>query len=123
LNYYFIKGGSDWKGQSADFNNGWELGLAATYKVKPELKLGCGFLNTKSGASDKSPYLNENPALDSRTLGLGAVYSVNNNIDVTLTGSRTQYLSESNEPKTPYEVEFKKVVNNIAIGGQYRFDM
>jgi long-chain fatty acid transport protein len=121
FDYYYLKA-ADWEA-AGDYKNGWEMGLGVTYKVKPELKVGIGFLNCITGETDKTPYVTENPGLDSRTLGLGATYAVNNNLDVTLAGSRTQYITDSNNEGTVTEVRFKKVVNNIALGVQYRFDM
>jgi long-chain fatty acid transport protein len=121
FDYFYLKA-ANWEGKG-DYKNGWELALGATYKVKPELKVGIGFLNAISGETDKTPYTAENPGLDSRSLGLGATYSVNNNLDITLAGSRTQYITDSNNDGTALEVEFEKVANTIALGGQYRFDM
>jgi long-chain fatty acid transport protein len=126
LNYYFLKDAVMSGVKSGDLKNGWELGVASTYKVKPDLKLGIGFLNTVSGETGSTPYSAENPALNSWTVGLGGTYSVNNNLDLTLTGSRTQYITETQrnfEGSGLGDVRFKKVVNNIAVGGQYRFDM
>jgi long-chain fatty acid transport protein len=121
FNYYYLKA-ANWEA-AGDYHNGWEAGLGATYKATPELKLGLGFLNTVSGESDNTPFVTENPHLDSRTFGLGATYAVLPNLEVTLAGSRTQYITDSNNGGTATEVEFKKVVNNIALGAQYRFDM
>lgn len=121
LNYYFIKN-ADWEGVNG-YHNGWEISLGATYKVVPDLKVGVGYLNTVSGETDSTPYVAENPHLDSWTGGLGFIYTATPNFDVTLAGSRTQYRTDSNNGGTADEVEFKKVVYNIAAGVQYRFDM
>lgn len=121
LNYYFIKN-AVWEGVQG-YHNGWEISLGTTYKVMPKLKVGIGYLNTVSGETDSTPYVAENPHLDSWTAGLGLAYAVTSNFDTTLAGSRTQYRTDSNNEGTPDEVEFKKVVYNIAVGVQYRFDM
>ncbi len=121
LNYYFIKN-ADWEGVNG-YHNGWEISLGVTYMVTPKLKAGVGYLNTVSGETDSTPYVAENPHLDSWTGGLGLAYTVTPNFDVTLAGSRTQYRTDSNNGGTADEVEFKKVVNNIAVGVQYRLDM
>jgi long-chain fatty acid transport protein len=121
FNYFFLKNAT-MEGEG-DYNNGWELGLGSTYKVNPALKVGAGFLYTVSGETDKTPYSTENPHLDAWSFGLGGTYEVNNNFDVVLSGSRTQYNTDSNDEGTALEVRFKKVVYTIALGGQYRFDM
>jgi long-chain fatty acid transport protein len=126
LDYYFLKDAVMSGVASGAFKNGWELSVGSTYKVKPDLKLGIGLMHTVSGETHSTPYNTENPGLDSNTVGLGGTYSVNNNLDLTLTGARTQYISETQrnfEGAGLGDVKFKKVVNTIAAGGQYRFDM
>ena len=121
FNYYFLKN-ADME-EAGDYKNGWELGLGSTYKVNPALKVGAGILYSVSGETDSTPYVNENPSLDSWSLGLGGTYAVNNNFDLVLAGSITQYITDSNNEGTATEVEFKRVATTIGLGVQYRFDM
>jgi long-subunit fatty acid transport protein len=119
------------------FGTGYEVSLAATYLVMPELKVGAGFIWTESGAKDEyfeNQYtlLNAsgNPPLDSYTIGLGGTYTLANyGVDLTLAGSWTHYI-----PKT-YKItpegtaagafaglsgEYKKDVYNIGLGVGYK---
>jgi long-subunit fatty acid transport protein len=124
LNYYFFKDAVMSGVSSGQYDNGWEFGVGTTYKVKPELKLGAGILYTKQPETDKTPYNNINPGLNSWTVGLGETYSINGNLDTTLTGSWTQYIKDKdpNFAGSGFEVEYKKTVYNIAAGFQYRFN-
>jgi long-chain fatty acid transport protein len=123
FNYYFLKE-ANLKASNGDYKeNGWEAGLGATYKVLPILKIGLGFLNTESGETDSTPFVTENAHLNSRTVGLGATYTAMPNLDLTLAGARTKYLGDSNNEGTVNAVRFEKIVNTIALGVQYRFDM
>jgi long-chain fatty acid transport protein len=122
-NLFFLKRG-DWEGDEDNYKNGYEVSLATTYRVIPAVKLGFGGLRTISGADHDTPFKQENPALDSWTIGTGVTYSATPKVDLTLSGSRTQYDSDS-ELNTVYpaggEVRFNKVVNNIAAAIQCRF--
>ncbi len=118
--YYFLKQ-ADMEGAEDNYDNGWEVSIGATYMVMPELKVGAGFNYTVSGV-DPEYYANvENPNLDSWTVGLGAIYTAMPDLNITLAGSRTQYLTETKAGTTSAtDVELKKVVWNFALGAQYR---
>lgn len=118
--YYFLKQ-ADMEGAEDNYDNGWEVSVGATYMVMPELKVGAGFNYTVTGV-DPEYYANvENPNLDSWTVGLGATYTAMPDLNITLAGSRTQYLTETKAGTTSAtDIELKKVIWNIALGAQYR---
>jgi long-chain fatty acid transport protein len=125
FNYYFIENAvwEDARIDGRDYHNGWEISLGATYRVIPPLKIGAGFLYTISGETDDTPYVNENPNLNSRGAAVGFTYTFTPNLDVTLAAEHTWYVTDSVNEGTPFEIEYKRHVNNIALGIQYRFDM
>ncbi len=124
---------------------GWEAGLGASYKVMPALKLGLGVLYTDQGVKDayfenKDAFLNcsANPPLNSWTYGLGATYTVIENLDLTLSGSWTHYIPKNYDVQsalmgmsatgtatvvlstTDTHGTYKKEVYNISLGASYK---
>jgi long-chain fatty acid transport protein len=118
--YYFIKQ-ADWEGAEDNFENGWEAAISVAYQVMPDLKVSAGFNWTESGAQEDA-IVPENPSLDSWSVGLGAMYNVMPDLTLTLAGSRTQYVTDE-FGEGAAEIEYKKVVWNMAFGVQYRMDM
>jgi len=119
--------------QNKYFGTGYELAFGATFKVIPDLKIGAGFMYTKSGAKDSyfnnqytSLIASANPPLDSWAIGCGATYNVMTNLDLTLSGLYTHYLPfnytiTSQGLKTPSAVSgasgtYKKDIIALGVG-------
>ncbi|PKL38376.1 MAG: hypothetical protein CVV44_10845 [Spirochaetae bacterium HGW-Spirochaetae-1] len=113
------------------FGVGWEAGIGASYQVLQDLKVGMGFAYATPGTKDsyfKSSYTmlnaSANPPLDSVTLGTGATYLFRSiGIDVTLAFTSTFYIPYSGTLSTAagdFDVEYRKIVFNIATGVGYK---
>jgi len=126
---YFV-GDADMEGYEDNFGTGYEVSLAATYKVMEPLKVGFAVMYTDQGAKDEllesTDNINTvsgNPVLNSIFVGLGATYTVIPNLDLTLAGGWVHYLPE--EVDVPLaagtmEVKYSKEVYNIALGASYK---
>lgn len=125
FNYYFTENAvwEDAREEGKDYDDGWEISLGATYRVIPSLKLGAGYLYTVSGENEDTPYLPENPNLDSHSAAIGFTYNATPNLDVTLGVSETWYITDKVNEGTPFEIEYKRTATDIALGLQYRFDL
>jgi len=124
-NMYFMSK-ADSEGAEKLFGTGWEAGIGATYKVMPELKVGLGYLYTDQGAksklySDSDFFLvnSANPVLDSHAFGLGATYTVIPNLDITLTGEWTHYISKDYTVGSTSGT-YKKEIYDIGLGASYK---
>jgi len=132
-NIYFLSK-ADMNGTEDYFGTGWEAGFGAKYQVMPVLTVGVGYMYTVQSAKEKyfnsqATFLNcaGNPPLDSHTFGLGATYTVIENLDLTLAGAWTHYLPESYSFGSTAAIggiemagEYKKDVYNIGIGVGYK---
>lgn len=119
---YFFAEDADWETEGANEENigdGWEISAGAMYRIIPALRIGAGIQYTSTGVTT-SGYSAENPVLDNWTFSLGGIYSINQNLDVTLSGTYTYYLEDDNYAGT---VTYKKTVASIAAGVQYRLDI
>jgi len=117
------------------FGTGYEVAVAASYKVMEQLKIGATFMYTDQGAKDKllkdQAVVNttsSNPVLNSTWIGLGAIYTVIPNLDITVAAGWVHYLPEkvdiatsaSGTPIGTTKVEYSKEVYNIALGASYK---
>ncbi|MCL2155765.1 MAG: hypothetical protein FWH53_08895, partial [Leptospirales bacterium] len=119
---------------------GYEIALSGGYKILDELKVGLGLMYTKQGVKDS--YLQDynnllatstNPILDSINIGLGATYTIIENLDVTLAFNWEFFFGNSlkvqdpdmSDPITsmpiPYKFEYTKNIYGIYIGVGYRY--
>jgi len=126
---YFI-GDADMEGAEDNYGTGWEASIGAIYKVMEPLKVGASFLYTAQAA--KSELLEDeaniavsaNPVLDSLFFGIGGIYTVIPNLDVTLALGWVHYLPEDAEIELSngdtLEVTYEKDIYNIAIGASYK---
>ncbi|MCL2155629.1 MAG: outer membrane protein transport protein, partial [Leptospirales bacterium] len=126
------------------FGVGYEIALSGGYKIIDELKVGLGLMYTKQGVKDS--YLQDynnllatstNPILDSINIGLGATYTIIENLDVTLAFNWELFFGNSFkvqdpdifelDPSTnmpvpvPYKFEYTKNIYGIYIGVGYRY--
>ncbi|MCL2155486.1 MAG: outer membrane protein transport protein [Leptospirales bacterium] len=124
------------------FGVGYEIALSGGYKILDELKVGLGLMYTKQGVKDG--YLQDynnllatstNPILDSINIGLGATYTIIENLDVTLAFNWELFFGNSLkvqdpdmiDPNTnmpvsvPYKFEYTKNIYGIYIGVGYRY--
>ena len=127
---YFLSK-ADMNGTENYFDNGYEMGLGATYMVMPTLKVGLGYMYTIQGTKDEyfkkeSTFLNcaGNPPLDSNSFSLGTTYTVIPNLDITLSGSWTHYVAKSykftSSTGATMAGEYNKDVYNIGLGAGYK---
>ncbi|MCL2154903.1 MAG: outer membrane protein transport protein, partial [Leptospirales bacterium] len=119
------------------FGVGYEIALSGGYKILDELKVGLGLMYTKQGVKDS--YLQDynnllatstNPILDSIDIGLGATYTIIENLDVTLAFNWELFFGNSlkvRDPEMdpamygPYKFEYTKNIYGIYIGVGYRY--
>ena len=114
-----------------EYNTGYDASIGATYRVMPELLVGCGFSYTGIGVEDKYYENSDNllfasamMPLDQLTFGVGGTYTVMPGLDVTLSFLWGHYLSDSWDVDLgtagKLEVEYKKDVYDVAIGVSYK---
>ncbi|MCL2155234.1 MAG: outer membrane protein transport protein, partial [Leptospirales bacterium] len=117
------------------FGVGYEIALSGGYKIIDELKVGLGLMYTKQGVKDS--YLQDynnllatstNPILDSINIGLGATYTIIENLDVTLAFNWELFFGNSLKVRDPdpaitepYKFEYTKNIYGIYIGVGYRY--
>jgi long-chain fatty acid transport protein len=105
-------------------DNGYDLAGSFEYKLNQKLALSVGAMWTVGGAGpDSFDYLR--PATDVFTLGLGATYSIDDSMKVTIAASNSWYLDgELNSDSSGDKVlDLSKSATVLAIGFQYRFPM
>ncbi len=120
--YYFEKQ-ADWDGGEKYFDNSWEVGVFAEYKVTPTLLLSLGYLYSNTAANEDT--LNDlGFNLDTHSVGLGCKFSASEELDVNAAFSRTFYI-ESPESKHPDATgnTYTKVCYLIAVGVNYRLPL
>ncbi len=117
---------ADMDGEEDHYGTAYELSLGATYKIISPLKIGATVMYTDQGAKDSllesSDYLfttSANPVLNSWTFGLGAVYSINENLDITGAFAWTHYIPQTFQ-QSAMEYTYSKEVYTICIGIDYR---
>ena len=124
--YYFIKQATwehyDGTETNDDYDNGWEAGLSAEYKVMPQLLVSIGYLYTKIGGNDKT-WMDLEIALDGQAIGAGAKYEVIPGLDINLGFGWSIYKDSNSKYSlsgTPQDIEYKKDAKFIALGVQYK---
>jgi long-subunit fatty acid transport protein len=120
LDYYFNKS-ADWGGDEDDVDDGFAVGAAAEYRVLEKLKVSAGFLYTTTGA-DPGSYIHLNPALDSLTLGGGALLQVTEKLSVELGVIKPFYFGDDGSSALPpaSAVQLDKSLWIVALGAQYK---
>ena len=115
--YYFEKSAT-WESGLDGAGNSWEAGIAAEYTFNPQWKVSAGFLWSDIKIDkDQLDVVPEEPKLDARSLGLGAVWSPLPQWAFTAGGSFISYVDETDSNGINYEKE----VWNLAIGVQWKF--
>jgi long-chain fatty acid transport protein len=128
--YYFIKQASwhHYKGSNKSktnkyYDNGYEVGLAAEYKVIPQLVLSVGYLWADIGGNEKT-YNDFEFALNSHTFSLGAKYEAISNLNIILGCAWSKYIDATGKPwlspTTQMEIKYTKDVKTIALGVDYK---
>jgi long-subunit fatty acid transport protein len=134
LTYYFntgsdIGGTTLREGLEEQANDGWEIGIGATYAFTETVKGSAGYLYTSIGVDpeDSSKFL---PDLNSHALGFGVQWTVAKNLDLTFAAGNVFYVSDSYVDSslvaagieaTPTKVEYEKNIPYMGFGIQYKF--
>jgi long-chain fatty acid transport protein len=115
--YYFEKNAT-WESGLDGAGNSWEIGLAAEYIFNPQWKISGGFkwtdIKIDNSQLDVVP---EEPKLDARSLGVGAVWSPFPSWSFTASGSYIMYAEETD----PNGFTYDKTVWSLGIGAQWKF--
>ncbi len=123
-NMYFNEG-VNWDGKEANVENGNEIAFGAEFAVTESILLSGGYLIATSGALD-AYHTDLSYSLNSNTFGLGAKYTLNPQMAVTLGYSNTSYEEGSKsgvvyaEGLTGNET-YMKTATVIAVGLQKSF--
>jgi len=122
---FWLMSQTDMDGEEDNYGTTYELSLGAAYQVSTPLKIGATVMYTEQGAKDSlledSDYLfttSANPVLDSITMGFGAVYSVNESLDITGALAWTHYIPQTIETSS-MEYTYSKEVYTVCIGVSY----
>jgi len=115
--YYFEKDAT-WESDLNGAGNSWELGIAGEYILNPQWKVSGGFLWTDikidNALLDAVP---EEPKLDARSFGVGAVWSPFPSWSFTASGSYIMYEEETDSNGISYD----KTVWSLGLGAQWKF--
>lgn len=119
---YYMNTLCNWDGDEDKVTNDFDAGLGIEYAVSDKMKASIGYLYSTSGATER--YNTDlDYGLDSQTIGLGGVYSLMPNFNVTLATSNTFYATGQNDEiksKNFDYQEFDKTAFVIAFGIQYK---
>jgi len=109
-------------GYDDDYNDGFDLAFAVDYRIMPDLLLSAGYNYSKTGGNSDT-YSDFECALDSHTVGIGAKYSMLDNLDLTFAFSSIFYV----DGKVDWPVAmgggkevYKKQVYAIGLGAEYK---
>ena len=110
----------------SDPGDSWEVGTSITYTFNPQWRASVGYLYTDIQGMDVNSLLVEAPELDAKTIGLGAVYSPTNRLDISFGYTDVSYDSQTTtatpfSSRAPVGTELKKHVWAVSFGAQYRW--
>jgi long-subunit fatty acid transport protein len=122
----YLEDNAEWEGQrfSGEEGDSWEVGLSLTYAFNSKWRASIGYLHTDIVGMEPESLLVEAPALDARTIGIGAVYSPIPRLDISFGYSDVDYDSvttSSSSSRALAGTELEKDVTAISFGAQYRF--
>jgi long-chain fatty acid transport protein len=126
MNYYFNTDVDwDWdEGTTAEdfLTNGYDMAFGVEYTLSDALMLSAGYMISESGAEDVY-HSDMSHALDTNTFGLGAKYSLNSNIDLSVGYLNTTYVEGFNvlEASYPAQETYNRDARDVAFGIQYKF--
>lgn len=101
-------------------NNGFDLGLSATYSVNDRLRLSCGYMYTDTGfdAEDFDLQARMSPALNANTYLLGAGFDISEKSTINLSATTINYISDVDEARN---VEYQKTNRALSFAYIYKF--
>jgi long-chain fatty acid transport protein len=122
----YLEDNAEWEGQrfSGEEGDSWEVGLSLTYAFNSKWRASIGYLHTDIVGMEPESLLVEAPALDARTIGIGAVYSPIPRLDISFGYSDVNYDSVTTSEDSDRAIagtELEKDVTAISFGAQYRF--
>ncbi len=133
LNYYFVRQADAGKDKPStdpdyrftedyddDYDNGWEIGIGAGYRLRDDLEVSTGYLHTDLGGNSQS-HDDFEPSLDANTIGIGTKYSPRKDLDISFAIAATFY----NKGERLYSLGGKETLNKrvyaIGFGLEYKF--
>ena len=122
----YLEGSANWEGLRFAGSEGdsWEVGLSFTYTFNSMWRASLGYMHTDIVDLEPESMLVEAPALDARTIGIGAVYSPTPSWDITFGYTNVDYDSVTTSTSTSRALagtELEKHVTAFSLGAQYRF--
>lgn len=120
---YYFNENADWGGDEQRVSDGTDMSFSLEYTFSDNWKGSMGYLKTTTGMNAKDA-LKEAPELDATSVGLGAVYQLNNNFKMDfgigfVSYDRKSYIDISSGQSI--EVALDKEVKMISAGAEYRF--
>lgn len=123
---YWI-GKADMEGYEDNFGTGYEISVSGIYRILDPLKIGVAVMYTNQGAKDSLleststiNTVSANPVLNSMMYGVGAIYAVAPEVDLTASFAWTHYISQDADitlsTGNTLSVSYSKDVYNIALG-------
>lgn len=108
-------------GYDDDYDSlGWEAGLGVEYSVMPDfITASIGYLYSSVGGNE-DVYNDFNVSLDAHSIGLGAVITPMENLDVTVAAGRTIYTEGKQKVSGSTVAKFNKDIWVFAFGAEYR---
>ncbi len=117
---------ADLEGEEEYYKTGYELSLGLAYQILDNLKLAASGMFTNQGTKDSYyespdylPSLSPNPVINSVTMGVGGIYSFNENFDFYLALAWAHYLPKDVKANG-MEFTYSKDVYNIGLGVSYK---
>jgi long-subunit fatty acid transport protein len=120
---YYFDSYADWEGAEDDYDDSWEAGISAEFKVTPTLLVSAGYLYAKTGHNEKTN-TDLGFGLDSHTVGLGCKFSASEVLDINAGFSKTFYVeSDESDASTPTGNTYQQDCYLFAVGVNYRLGL
>lgn len=107
-----------------DAGDSWEIALSLTYTFSPQWRASIGYMRTEIDGMNGSDLLPEAPELDAKTIGMGAVYSPTDRLDITFGYGKVNYdtvTADSTSNRSPAGSDLAKDIWVLCLGAQYRW--
>ena len=120
FNYYFNEQTDN---DLAEFDNSWEIGVGAEYKLTDTADVSAGILYSNAGMKDEENII-EGPVLDSICIGAGTELTFMENLAIDIALFKSFYLESGYKTAiltTDYEMDANKSLLILSIGATYKF--
>jgi len=113
---YILNAELDYDGQEDNFRNSIDAGIGFEYIINPTIKVSTGYLYSQGGR-EKDGNSETTQLLDYHSIGIGGVYGINSQIELSLGYNHTFYIDEKIDSKSGAgSVTLKRDTDQFGLG-------